>query len=68
MPVILAAQETGIKRITVQRQPRQIFPQTLSQKYPTQKRTGRVAQTVEQVPKKYEVLQYHKEAKKKNRK
>jgi hypothetical protein len=27
-----------------------------------------VAQTVEQVPKKYEVLQYHKEAKKKNRK
>jgi hypothetical protein len=32
MPVILATQETAIRRITVQRQPKQIVPETLSRK------------------------------------
>jgi predicted P-loop ATPase len=41
---ILATQEAEIRRITVQSQPRQIVLKTLSRKYPTQKRAGRVAQ------------------------
>jgi hypothetical protein len=36
MPVILAAQEAEIRRITVQRQYRQIVRETLSQKNPVQ--------------------------------
>jgi hypothetical protein len=35
MPIILARQEAEIRKITVLSQPRQIFPETLSQKYPT---------------------------------
>jgi hypothetical protein len=46
MPVILATQEAEIRRITVQSQPRQIVWVTLSQKYPTQKKDGGVAQGV----------------------
>jgi hypothetical protein len=46
LPVILATQEAEIRRITVQRQPRQIVHETLSQKNPSQKRTGGVAQGV----------------------
>jgi hypothetical protein len=34
MPIILATQETGIRRFTVQNQPRQIVQKTLSQKIP----------------------------------
>jgi hypothetical protein len=45
-PVILATQEAKIRRITVQSQPRQVTPETLSQKYPTHKRAGGVAQRV----------------------
>jgi hypothetical protein len=37
MPIILAIQEAEIRRIKVQSQPRQIIPETLSQKKPTQK-------------------------------
>jgi hypothetical protein len=37
MPVILAAQEAEIRRITVQSQPGQIVCETLSQKYPSLK-------------------------------
>jgi hypothetical protein len=44
MPVILATQEAEIRRIVVQGQPRQIVCETLSRKYPTQKRAGGVAQ------------------------
>jgi hypothetical protein len=43
MPVILATQEAGIRRIMVGSQPRQIVYKTLSQKI-TQNRGGRVAQ------------------------
>jgi hypothetical protein len=43
-PVILATQETEIRRLVVQRQPEQIIHKTLSQKYPSQERAGRVAQ------------------------
>jgi hypothetical protein len=43
-PIILATQKA--RRIMVQSQPRQIVCKTLSQKYATQKRTGRVAQGV----------------------
>jgi hypothetical protein len=35
------------KRITVQAQPQEIVHMTLSQKHPTQKRAGKVAQVVE---------------------
>jgi hypothetical protein len=35
MPVILATRKTEIKRITVQRQPRQIVHEILSQEYLT---------------------------------
>jgi hypothetical protein len=36
MPVIIATQEAEIRRITVQRQPWQIVPETLSRKHPSQ--------------------------------
>jgi hypothetical protein len=36
----------------VQRQPREIVCETLSQKYPTQKMTSRVIQAVERLPSK----------------
>jgi hypothetical protein len=45
-PVILATQEAEIKRIAVQSQPRQIVRETLPQKKPSQKGSGRVAQGV----------------------
>jgi hypothetical protein len=45
-PVTLATEEAEIRRIVVQRQPRQIVCETLSWKYLTQKRAGRVAQDV----------------------
>jgi hypothetical protein len=56
MPVILATQETEIRRIKVQSQPRQIVLETLSRKYPTQKGTGGVAQVIECLSNKCEVL------------
>jgi hypothetical protein len=46
MPVILATQEAEIRRIAFQSQPRQIVHKTLSQKNPSQKRAGGVAQGV----------------------
>jgi hypothetical protein len=46
-PVILATQEEEIRRIEVQSQHRQIVPKTLSQKNPSQKRAGGVAQDVD---------------------
>jgi hypothetical protein len=46
MPVILATQEAKIRRITVQSQPRQIVCKTLSQKNPSRKRAGGVAQGI----------------------
>jgi hypothetical protein len=45
--VTLATWEAEIRRIVVQNQCGQIVLKTLSQKYPTQKRAGRVAQVVE---------------------
>jgi hypothetical protein len=45
-PVILATQEAEIRRIAVQSQPRQIVRKSLSQKIPSQKRAGGVAQGV----------------------
>jgi hypothetical protein len=44
--VIIATQEAEIRRIAVQSQPRQIVQQTLSRKYPSQKKIGGVAQGV----------------------
>jgi hypothetical protein len=38
MTIIPATQEAEIRRIMVRSQPRQIVPEILSQKYPTQKR------------------------------
>jgi hypothetical protein len=44
--VILATQEAEIRRIEVQSQPKQVVQETLSQKSPSQKRAGGVAQGV----------------------
>jgi hypothetical protein len=38
MPVILATQETEIRKIMIQSQLRQIVHETLSRKYPSQKK------------------------------
>jgi hypothetical protein len=46
MPAILATQETEIRRIAVQIQPRQIVLQILSLKNPSQKRAGELVQAV----------------------
>jgi hypothetical protein len=46
IPVILATQETEIRRVTVWSQCRQIVCETLSQKNPSKKMTGGVAQGV----------------------
>jgi hypothetical protein len=46
MPIILATQEAEIMSIVVQSLPGQTVHETLSQKYPTQKRAGGVAQDV----------------------
>jgi hypothetical protein len=59
MPVILATQETEIRRIMVQRQPRQIVQETLSRKTPSQKMAGAMAQGVSSEFK----PQYHKKIK-----
>jgi hypothetical protein len=50
--------------------PGQIVRETLSQKYPTQKRAGKVAQVVERLPSKYEALSLNPNTtkKKKNKK
>jgi hypothetical protein len=56
MLVILATLEAEIRRITVQSQPVQIVCKTLSQKYSTQKETGRVAQVVKSLPNKHKDL------------
>jgi hypothetical protein len=56
MPVILATQEADIRRILFQGQPKQIVHETLFGNYPTQKRTGRVAQVVECLLSKCEAL------------
>jgi hypothetical protein len=54
-PVIPATPEKETRRIRVQSQPRKIVLETLSQKYPIQKRTG-VIQVVEHLPSKHEAL------------
>jgi hypothetical protein len=51
-PVILATQETEIRKISVQSQAEKIVCKTLSQKYPTQKGAGGVAQEAEYLPNK----------------
>jgi hypothetical protein len=56
MPIILAAQEVEIRRMTVQSQPRQRVHKTLSQKYSTQKSVGKVAQVVEHLHSNHEDL------------
>jgi hypothetical protein len=45
-PVILATQEAEIRRTSVQSQPRQMVPEILSRKKPSQERAGTVAQGV----------------------
>jgi hypothetical protein len=42
-PIILATQEAEIGGLQFKARPRQIVLETLSQKYPSQKRAGRVA-------------------------
>jgi hypothetical protein len=44
-PVILATEEAEIRRTVVQSHPRKTVHKTLSRKYPSQKRAGRVAQS-----------------------
>jgi hypothetical protein len=45
-----------IRKIKVQSQPRKIVHETLSQKYPTQRRAGRVIQVIERLSSKCDVL------------
>jgi hypothetical protein len=52
----LATQEAEIRRIMVRGQSRQTVQETLSRKYPTQKRAGRGAQVVVHLPSKCEAL------------
>jgi hypothetical protein len=52
----LSTQKAKIKRIDIRSQPQQIVHKTLSQKYPTQKRAGRVTQVLEHLPSKHEAL------------
>jgi hypothetical protein len=54
-PIIPATWETEV-RIAIQRQLGQIVLETLHQKYPTQKRAGRVSQVVGCLPSKLEAL------------
>jgi hypothetical protein len=65
-PVIPATQEAEIRRIEVPSQPGQIVFETLSQKYPTQKRSGGVPQAVE--PSKHKALSSNPSAAKKKKK
>jgi hypothetical protein len=46
MPIILASQEAEVRRISVQSQTGQIVCETLSQKYPSQKKAVGAAQGV----------------------
>jgi hypothetical protein len=50
MPIILVTQEAEIRRILIQGQSTQTVNETISPKYPTQKRTGGVTQVVECLP------------------
>jgi hypothetical protein len=68
MSVILATQEAEIRRIVVQSQPRQIVLETLSRKYPSQKRAGGMAQVVACLPSKGEALSLNPSAAKKKKK
>jgi hypothetical protein len=45
-----------VRGIAVQRQPRQIVHEPLSQKYPVQKRAGGVAEAVQHLPSKHKTL------------
>jgi hypothetical protein len=65
MPVILATQEAEIRRIVVQRQPRQIVCETLPWKNPSQKKAGGVAQGVDP---EFKPQYRRKKKKKRNRK
>jgi hypothetical protein len=56
MSVILVTLEAEIKRSWFEASPDKIVCKTLSQKYPTQKRAGRVSQMVERLPKMCEAL------------
>jgi hypothetical protein len=60
MPVILATQQTEIRRIEIGSQPRQTVLKILSRKNPSQKRAGGVAQGVGSEFK----SQYHKQTNK----
>jgi hypothetical protein len=68
MPVILATQEAEIRRIVFQSQPEQIVCKTLSQKNPSQKRAGRVAQVVQCLSSKCEALNSNPNTANKNKK
>jgi predicted nucleic acid-binding Zn ribbon protein len=66
--IILATQEADIRRITVQRQSRQIVYKTLSWKYLTQERAGGVAQVVEHLCSKCEALSSNSSTKRERKK
>jgi hypothetical protein len=56
MPIVLATQETEIRRVRVKSQPGQTVYETLCPKHPTQKRAGRVAKVKECQPSKHQAL------------
>jgi hypothetical protein len=65
-PIILTTQETEIRRISIQSQPRQIVLETLSQKNPSHKGAGGVALVC--LPRKHEALTSNPDTTKKKKK
>jgi hypothetical protein len=68
MPVILATQETEIKRWKSEVRPRQIIRKTLSRKNPALKKGWGVVQWLEHLPSKIEALSSKPQCKKKPKK
>jgi hypothetical protein len=66
MPITRATRKREIRRIMVWGQPGHIFRKTLSWKYPTQKRAGRVAQVIKHLPNKCKALSSNSSTTKKN--
>jgi hypothetical protein len=64
--VILAIGDAELRRITVRGQPGQIVNEDQSQKYPSQTRSGGVAQVIENLPSKLKAQSLNHNAGKKN--
>jgi hypothetical protein len=68
MPVILATQEAGIRRIMVKARPEQIVVRSCLENTHHKKRAGGVAQVIQHLPSKYEALNSNPSTMKKKKK